>query len=356
MHNITRVAASKHRWTQRLHEKYGPIVLIAPNEVTISHPEVHHKIHAMGSGFYKGPLYDSVDGGRARSLFSMRDPKEHAQRRKLFSRAFTQVSLRENWEPTVRQMVNLAIDQIKHDAELGTADVYKWWHLLTSDVISTLSFGESFHMLEAGEKTEYFSALKYAGMQIILKLVFGRALPLFGYLPFETFRKMTSANKIIYSQGTRAVENLRQERPECRNLFSDMLSMAESGTKAELTDDAIRSEVANMIIAGTDTTAVALTYIIWAVVKRPELRKRLEEEVAKLPPNFKDEDVERLPLLTQVIEETLRLYNPGAAPLQRAVPRGGTTLLGLYLPEGSLVTTLNWNLHREKSAFPNPEE
>lgn len=311
----------------------------------------------MGSGFMKGPIYEAADANSGEpSLFTMRNAKQHAQRRKLFSRAFTQVSLRKNWEPTVRQMVDLAIEQIKHDAERGTADVYKWWRLLTSDVIATMSFGESFHMLESGEKNEYFSALTYAGMSMILKFVFGRAFPIFQYLPVEAFRKMMSAKDIIYNQGTRAVENLRQERPDSRNLFSDMLAQAESGSKTELTDNAVRSEVANFIIAGSDTTAVALTYIVWAVVTRPELRKRLEEEVATLPSDFKDEDAEKLPLLNRVIEEALRVYNPAAAPLQRVVPRGGADFLGIYLPEGSIVTTLNWNLHRDKKIFPNPDE
>lgn len=355
-HGVARFTASKHRWSQKLHDKYGPIVRLGPREVTISSPAVHQKIQAMGSGFVKGPIYDAVEGGRERSLFSMTNVREHAERRKLFSRAFTHVSLRKNWESQVRQKVEFAMDQIKRDAQSGTADIYKWSKLMTSDIISLLSFGESFHLLENGTKNEYFAALHWAGTRVILRFMLGPFYAILEWLPIGVIRKMTSANKVISDYGSAAVDNFRQSRPETRNLFSDMLAQAESGTKTNLSDNAIRSEVANMIIAGSDTTGVALTYILWAVLKHPELQKRLEDELASLPPDFKDEDLERIPLLSHVIDESLRLYNPGAGPLQRIVPPGGVTFLGYYLPEGSVLTTLNWNVHRDKSAFPNPEE
>ncbi|TPX11738.1 uncharacterized protein E0L32_007475 [Thyridium curvatum] len=354
-HNYTRIKASKHRWTQDLHAQYGPIVLMAPNEIVVSDPVVHQKIHAMGTKFLKGPLYETSKLGEEHSLFSLKDPKKHAERRRLFSRAFTVGSLRKNWETQVRERVDLAIELIKQDATQGTADVYKIWRLLTGDVISQLSFGESFHMLESGAKTNYFEALQYAGTYLILKHI----LPFFSllsFLPVNIFKKMVAAGQIIHDQGTTAVDNLRNSGDKNRNLFSDMLDASESGEKPGLTDDVIRSDVALFMVAGSDTTAVALTYVVWAVLRRPELQRRLEEEVALQDQDFTDETLEKLPLLNNVIDESLRLYNPGGGPLQRVVPPGGVTFLGHYIPEGTVISTLNWNIHRNPVVFPNPEK
>ena len=81
----------------------------------------------------------------------MRDPHQHSARRKLFARAFSVSSLLANWEPEIREKTGLAVEKIKTDAMGAGADVFKWWTLMTTDVIAHLSFGESFHMLEQGK-------------------------------------------------------------------------------------------------------------------------------------------------------------------------------------------------------------
>jgi len=83
----------------------------------------------------------------------MRDAHAHAARRKLFARAFSNSSLKSNWDVEVRRKVSLAVRRIKQDASGAQkgADVLKWWTLMATDVIAHLSFGESFNMLELGK-------------------------------------------------------------------------------------------------------------------------------------------------------------------------------------------------------------
>jgi cytochrome P450 len=81
----------------------------------------------------------------------MRDPHQHAARRRLFARAFSNNSLLTHWEPEIRQKTQLAVAKIKNDAQNGSADILKWWTLMATDVIAHLSFGESFRMLELGK-------------------------------------------------------------------------------------------------------------------------------------------------------------------------------------------------------------
>jgi hypothetical protein len=81
----------------------------------------------------------------------MRDPHQHAARRRLFARAFSVSSLLANWEPVIRGKTELVVRKIKEDAKGTGADVFKWWTLMATDVIAELSFGESFRMLELGK-------------------------------------------------------------------------------------------------------------------------------------------------------------------------------------------------------------
>lgn len=134
-----------------LHAAYGPIVRIGPNEVAVASPDGFAQIHRIGSGFLKAPWYAETVGAPEPGLFDMVDTRQHSQRRKLFARAFSNSSLRQNWEPAVREMVGLAVSRIKAEAQRGEADVLKWWTFMTTDVMGRLSFGESFNMLQVGE-------------------------------------------------------------------------------------------------------------------------------------------------------------------------------------------------------------
>jgi cytochrome P450 len=88
-----------------------------------------------------------------------------------------------------------------------------------------------------------------------------------------------------------------------------MLAQSEAAAeKFELTDDDIRKEASNFILAGADTTAITLTYLVWAVLKRPDLQVRID-------PAASDEALEHLPLLNAVIEETLRLLCQEICPV-----------------------------------------
>ena len=134
-----------------LHQQYGPIVRISPDEVSVSSPADVKEIHRIGSGFLKTEWYQNFTQGRD-GVFSMRDPKRHAQRRKLFARPFSKSALRTSWEPIVNDKVDLAISQIQNElARDGVCDILKWSTFLATDVSTHLMFGESVGMLQKGE-------------------------------------------------------------------------------------------------------------------------------------------------------------------------------------------------------------
>lgn len=135
-------------YVHSLHMKYGPVVRLGPNEVGISDPTAFKEIHRIGSGYLKSPWYQSFRKGKTRDIFSMTNPKEHAQRRKLFAPLFTNSALINNWHDEIVTKVAMTINKMKHEARLtGKVDIFKWWTFMTADVISHLSFGEPFDML-----------------------------------------------------------------------------------------------------------------------------------------------------------------------------------------------------------------
>jgi cytochrome P450 len=91
-------------------------------------------------------------------------------------------------------------------------------------------------------------------------------------------------------------------------------------------------------------------------LSQPKLQQELEAEVASLDEDYGDMDLEKLPLLNAVIEETLRLYGAAPAGLPRSVPPGGVTIDDQVIPAGTTVTTQAYTFHRDQNLFPRPLE
>ena len=110
------------------------------------------EIHRVGTPFLKTEWYSKFAFERRPGVFTMRDPKQHAARRKLFARPFSKFELRRVWEPVVLEKVRLAVSQIREELMRdGSSDIMKWWTFLATDVSGHLMFGESFNILQLGK-------------------------------------------------------------------------------------------------------------------------------------------------------------------------------------------------------------
>jgi cytochrome P450 len=109
-----------------------------------------------------------------------------------------------------------------------------------------------------------------------------------------------------------AIEN-RADAPYRKTIFTKLVAAEED--KKELSLELIEREATSFIVAGSDTTGVTLTYLIYAVLADKDgqnIKEKLLEEIDALRPDFTIADATDLPYLGRVIQETLRLY--GAAP------------------------------------------
>lgn len=183
-------------------------------------------------------------------------------------------------------------------------------------------------------------------------------LPLVGFIgrhiPIPSIKSMFRASDYMTNYGRRAIINARTSSESSRNIFSGMIHESEKGSES-LTDEDVVTEAGNLIVAGSDTTGITLTYLVWAVLSQPQLQRELEREVQDLEADYDDATLENLPLLNAVIKETLRLYGAAPGSLPRCVPEGGATLGGRFIPEGVTVSTQSWTIHRDANIFPNPD-
>ena len=181
------------------------------------------------------------------------------------------------------------------------------------------------------------------------------------YIPLPSIKHWLGSTARVNSYGMAAIQKSKAlaAKGETRGmLFSKMLSEADGkdGSESTLSEAEINREAGNLIVAGSDTTAVTLTYLVWAVLKNPSIKARLIDEVNTLRANFSSSEAEALPYLSLVIKETLRLYGAAPGSLPRTVPAGGRTLGAYFVPEGTTVSTQAFTLHRDPLIYEDPLE
>ncbi|KAL4964293.1 cytochrome P450 [Aspergillus stella-maris] len=342
----------RSQWVDELHRKYGPVVRISPDEVDVCDYDGYREIHKISNPFIKSPWY--IKFREAVNCFTATDTQVHARKRRLLSRPFSKSSLREHWEPTVRQLAEAAVQGIKKEAVSGPSDAMKWWTSMATDVTGALVFSEDFSMTKTGQKNKYIDELEFVNKARALRLeVYGLYCALrtctFGY-----FDPLTRADQYIEKRSAEIVQRASQRELPKANIFAGLKGGKSSDET--MADREVLIESVMLIVAGSGTTAVTMTFLTWAVMANHEIQSRLVNEVAALRVDFTDAELEELPYLNAVINESLRLY--GAAPfgLPRVVPMAGFNVCGHQIPGGSIVTTQSYSLHRDGSVWAEPDK
>lgn len=120
--------------------------------------------------------------------------------------------------------------------------------------------------------------------------------------------------------------------------------------------ETLLSEGQLYIVAGSDTTANTLTYLVWALCRHPRIKAALLAALQKLPEDHTDEDLRKVDLLHRCIKEALRLYPATPEGLPRLVPPGGVELCGHHIDAGTVVAAPAYTMHRDPAVFPCPDE
>ncbi|HET8787083.1 MAG TPA: cytochrome P450 [Candidatus Limnocylindrales bacterium] len=149
---------------------------------------------------------------------------------------------------------------------------------------------------------------------------------------------------------------IRERRPgEDRGDLLSMLLLARDEEGAGLSERQVRDEVMTLLLAGHETTAIALTWAFMLLDRDPEARGRL---VAELRGVIGDrpagpDDVPELTFTQAVINETLRLYPPAYVTGREALR--ATTVGGLGIPKRHIILISMYATHRDPRSFPDPD-
>jgi len=227
----------------------------------------------------------------------------------------------------------------------GRIDVASEMARLTLDVAVRTLFGADIAESNARRVSEAFSAVSDFFASPLNMLPF--SIP--KWLPLPLIQRYVRAVAELDSVLNELISMRRSKTQSGEDLLSMLLSSRdESGG---FSDREVRDQAVTFLLAGHETTALGLTFALFELGRRPDLRARLFAEVDAADLEV---GIESLPFTTQVIKESLRLYPPAYALSRENT--GDVTLGGLLIKKGSVVVASPWALHRDARWHANPLE
>jgi len=206
--------------------------------------------------------------------------------------------------------------------------------------------------VEAEETEEISGAvnvmMRYSsGARMILPPFF-RQLPLPGMFEFRS--AVDKLNKSVY----KIIRLRRRNAQETGDLLS-MLMEARDEDGGQMNDKQLRDEVMTFLLAGHETTALALSWGWYLLSQNLQAQRELQQEVDRVLegrlPNLSD--LSSLGCAERVIKESMRLYPPAWAVARQVIK--DSELSGYRIPAGTNVVMSQWVMHRDSRFFSDPE-
>ncbi|KAJ9667522.1 hypothetical protein H2201_002391 [Coniosporium apollinis] len=149
----------------------------------------------------------------------------------------------------------------------------------------------------------------------------------------------------------------RKDRGTDRKGILSKLFAVQKEKPSEFNNNAVVSMATSNIFAGSDTTAISTRAIIYYLLKKPQYKQRLVDEIdylrrqGKLSDPVKLEEADNMPYLQAVMYEALRLHPAVGMSLPRVVPAGGCEITGRHVPAGTVVGVNPWVVDRNTEIF-----
>lgn len=317
-----------------LHDQYGPVVRIAPNEPSFIAPAAWNDIYCFGEGHSQLPkdlaMFPPIEKGAVAAMIMANDA-DHSRYRRLLSHAFSVKALKEQ-EPLVASYVDLLVQRLKERAA-EPQDMFAWYNWTTSDIIGDLTFGEPFFGLR-DQHWHPWVKIMAEGLQAGVVISAVRRYKL-GFVFNTPMLKPIRRKYRQWSQYATDKVTLRLERGSER---PDIISyvMRNDVKGREMSRLEMEANARLIVLAGSDAPAAHLSAATYYLCMDPQILGRITTEVRDAFDSDQDmslESLKSLDYLLAIFNESLRLYPPAPGMPGRTVVNG-QTIAGRWVPPG----------------------
>ncbi|PNH40486.1 hypothetical protein VD0004_g6524 [Verticillium dahliae] len=394
------------RWNRRenrtlleAHRRLGPVVRIGPKDISIDGIDGLRIIYQ--GGFEKDPWYSVFSNYGIENMFSTLSSRPHSLRKRavsnVYSKSFIHTSHAAKAQTTaVVQDRLLPLLRAEPASSCAGVDVFPIFLACAMDLIAAYVFGLAggTDFVRRADERDPWLALYLAraehgfwpqelpGLTRVCRQWLG--LSLYPRWVDRANAQLNTWNRTMCDEAQRRAQ-MADAGAEDRDAADEPVVLdainawidREARTAGEYSllfttsisqrRDAVASEVMDHLLAGQETAGIALTYAAWHLSRSSRLQDELRAELLTLHPSFSSPSLEKgstvpdckaldaLPLLHAVVMETLRLHAPIPGPEPRRTPPTGCRIAGFTIPGDVRVACLAHTLHRDETAFPDPE-
>jgi cytochrome P450 len=247
-------------------------------------------------------------------------------------------------------MIDSAADMVSNWRDGDVRAINMEMMELTLRIVGRTLFGT-----DVGEDLERIRRSTYVLSEHFRSRLYSLMILMPDSVPTPGNRRYQAALRDLDALVYRIVGERRRSGEPGGDLLGLLLSASDENGHA-MDDRQLRDEVMTLLLAGHDTTALALTWAFVLLAQNPSAAEPLFTEIDAVLGDRRAEpaDARALPYTDRVITETLRLY-PTAWAIGREALRD-TSIGGQRVPRGTTVLMVPWVVHRDPRFFASPDE
>ncbi|KEF50944.1 uncharacterized protein A1O9_13006 [Exophiala aquamarina CBS 119918] len=325
------ILGGQYIWKIRaLHQQYGPIVRINPEEIHIQDADYYDHVYAGSTRKRNKWTFFTNQSGLPQAAFATPDHNLHRMRRAALNPYFSKAKVR-SLQPRIESSLNNLLARFdEFGASREPMTVSLAYAALTNDVVMEYAFARSDNRLLAPDFDPSFKKAGEAGAKLghfVKQMPW--VLTVMKLLPDSvqtTFNPMMASYIKLNKDIIQHVSEIYSHRGESGSKYSSQTTIFHEILQGDLPEqekspDRLWQDGQVTVIAGTLTTAAALSEITYYLLEQPMELEKLKNELAEVFPRPTDlpeiAKLEQLPYLTAVIKEGLRLSSGISTRLQR---------------------------------------
>lgn len=333
--------------------------------VTCDPKNLEHVLKARFDNYPKGPTWQAVFHDLLGNGIFNSDGETWLMQRKTAALEFTTRTLRHAMSRWVSRSIHLRLLPILSEAEETKApvDLQDLLLRLTFDNICGLAFGKDPETLSAGlPENEFASAFDRATEASLQRFILPEFIWKFKkWLRLGMESTLSQSVEHVDKYLSAVIKARKLELESARSEHDDLLTRFMK--KGAYSDTFLQQVALNFILAGRDTSSVALSWFFWLVSTHPTIEKRILTELCSVLYTTRGEDksmwlasplafeeLDQLVYLKAALSETLRLY-PSVPEDSKHVLSDDVLPDGTFVPAGSSVTYSIYSAGRMKSVW-----
>ncbi len=338
----------------RFSRKYGDIFTMRLSGlgscVILGNPQAIQEIFSQDSKFDVGRANGLAKPLIGQNSLMLMDGNRHRRERKLLMPPFHGERIQ-----TYAKQICLITEQVASKWQVGQPFVARTaMQKVSLEVILQIVFG-----LSEGERYQQLKPLltdwiNMTDSPLRSSMLFLRFLQQ-DWGAWTPWGRMKQRQRLVHDLLQAEIEERRTKGNEGRADILSLMMAARDENGQAMTDEELRDELLTILFAGHETTATTLAWAFYQIHQHSDVREKLLLELDSLGENPNPMEIAKLPYLTAVCQETLRMY-PVLPVIFPRITKSPVKIAGYQFDAETTLMPSIYLVHYREDLYPNAQQ